>query len=590
MMFLMSALSKTLLFLVFFSTLMCLQFEKRTAHGEEIDKDWIKVEYFLDKKEYPSAERAIERYVRKHPEIRKAYIIGGRTARKFNLPEEGLRIIDMGLEKFPSDTTLLRMKAELEMERGNLFIAKIILFDLFQKIAFRQHEGLLSEINDQSSRYSDRQELPATEGPGGKSARTDSLLETRPTESYGIYRGYEFAGRIQAKEVNALIEKERKRAKAFLSEKKSRVNEFSPYPRSSVGMESPSERRSSENSSEMKKAREDEKVLEELALSIPPPSTYDQNTNFQQIIPPPSQTAKTYSLENDAYHLRLTNVDLLYSGGGSFESGIAVETPLQGGIVHFQAGTNEYLGSASAQGTALSSYTYAGVDGEGPDDIEYLLDAGNTNGGGLNDAGLYTHADVPIGPILIDAQGWYQLPWSSYGQALLLGGLHSGALMTTTWNVVKRLSLSGTYEFTYDTLHGSQTPFGYNHNSLVTLDWEFLDWPDLHLVAGYDSQGFAALVPDPGTLVPVLQSSDFWSAGLSTLDQIGHILVLNGQAGGIYGRFGNLNSMTGLQVDGGLSLQITPRFEFYGNLSYESMAASYIGPVTTMMYGINIWF
>jgi hypothetical protein len=295
-------------------------------------------------------------------------------------------------------------------------------------------------------------------------------------------------------------------------------------------------------------------------------------------------------LENESYHLRLNNVDTLYTGGASIESGIAAESPLIWDTVHFQVGTNEYLGSASGHGTAISSYSYAGVDGEGPDDVEYLFDAGNANGGGMNDSGLYSHLDISVGPVLIDAQGWYQLPWSSYGQALLLGGLHSGALVTATWNIIQKLSLSGTYEFTYDTLHGSQTPFGYNHNSVITLGWDFLNTSVLNLVASYDSQDFASLVPNPSLFVPVLQSSGFWSAGLSSLKQIGHSLVLNGQLGGIYGRFGILNSMAGYQADGGLSWQIAPRAEFYGNISYESMAASYVGPVTTMMYGINIWF
>lgn len=566
--------------------------ENPSALGEDMDKDWMKVESFVERKNYPAAERAIEGYVRKHPKSEAAYIEGGRIARKYNLPDMGLRIIGSGLENFPSDATLTRMKAELVMEQGDLFSAKIILSELSRKIAFRERKGLLSEIEDQTSDKSDRSESSPSKSTGKNSRERSSPSGNRTRGGAEPIKGYAPLDRaMRAKEVNALIEEERKRSESFLKKKESDLNGISPYPSVSGESEALPDGQSQNNpSAETEKVIEDEKVLGELALTIPPLSTFDQNSNFQQIILPPSQSPKAYTLENDSVHLRLTNVDLLYSGGASIESGIAAESPLIWDTVHFQTGTNEYLGSASGQGTTLSSYSYAGIDGEGPDEIQFLLDAGNSNGEARNDAGLYTHVDVPVGPFLIDAQGWYQLPWSSYGQALLLGGLHSGSLITTTWSIVRRLSLSGAYEFTYDTLYGSQTPFGYNHNTLFTLDWEFLKTPDLNLVAGYDTQGFAALVPNPSFLVPVLQSSAFWSGGLSTLNQIGNFLVLNGQLGGIYGKFGTLGPMAGLQADGGLALQITPRFEFYGNVSYESLAASYIGPVVTMMYGINVWF
>ena len=559
------------------------------AQSEDRDKDWIKVESAIHQKDYLTAEHDILKYVRKHPENKAAYIEGGRIARKYNLPHAGLLIVGRGLGRFPSDTTLLRIKAELMMEKGDLFLAKIILFNLSRKIAFREKKGLLSEIEDQASNKPIHRELSDANLQGEKTAGRNS--EGPITNNFGKNKGRGPVKRaVQAREVNALIEEERKKSRIYLLKKESHLNEISSYPNDSDEVSSASVNVSGPSSAEMEKVLEDDKVLKELALIIPPLSTFDQNTNFQQIILPPSLSSKDYSLENESYHLRLTNVDLLYTGGASIESGIAAESPLIWDAVHFQAGTNEYLGAASGQGTTISSYSYAGVDGEGPDDVQFLFDAGNTNGGGMNNAGLYSHMDIPVGPVLIDAQGWYQLPWSSYGQALLLGGLHSGALVTATWNIIQKLSLSGTYEFTYDTLHGSQTPFGYNHNSVITLGWDFLNTSILNLVASYDSQDFASLVSNPSLLVPVLQSSAFWSAGLSSLKQIGHSLVLNGQLGCIYGRFGTITSMAGYQADGGLAWQIAPRAEFYGNISYESMAASYVGPVTTMMYGINIWF
>jgi hypothetical protein len=564
------------------------------ARGKDVDNDWIKIKGLINQKKYSSAESAIDRYIQRHSENRAAYILGGRIARKYNLPEAGIQIVDKGIKKFHFDATLLRLKAELLMEKGELLQAKIILSELFRKLIFHKRERLLSAVNDQVSENHDQWKIFDNAPLDGKKTKMDSSDEQTTVSGHARKQGYEQNRReIQAREVNILIEEERKQSRSFLLKKESLMNGISSVPNPSGETTTPSVSQSAGISSletEIEKVQEDFNVLKELALSVPPLSTFDQNINFQQIIPPPDQVPEAYTLENNSYHLRLTNVDLFYTGGASIGLGVAIESPLIWDTVHFQTGTNEYLGSASGQGSALASYTYAGVDGGGPDGIQYLLDAGNVNGGGEDNVGLYSHVNIPFGPVLIDGQGWYQLPWSSYGQALLSGGLHSGTMLTATWNIIQRLSLSGEYEFTYDTLHGSQIPFGFNHNTMITMDWGFLKTPDLHLVAGYDSQNFASLVPYPSLLVPVLQSSSFWSANLSTLDPIGRYVVLNGQMGGIYGKFGTLGPMPGFQADGGLSMQITPRFELYGNISYESLAASYVGPVTTMMYGINIWF
>ncbi|EQD45028.1 hypothetical protein B1A_15004, partial [mine drainage metagenome] len=81
----------------------------------------------------------------------------------------------------------------------------------------------------------------------------------------------------------------------------------------------------------------------------------------------------------------------------------------------------------------------------------------------------------------------------------------------------------------------------------------------------------------------------FGFAGLSSLDQIGRYLVVNGQLGGVVGTFDTPGPLAGLQADIGASVQANEHLEFYANFSYESLAASYVGAVTTMMFGINIW-
>ncbi len=444
------------------------------------DSDWKTIQSTVRNHRYPLAELQIAQYIRNHPQNRDAYILGGRIARKIHKPSRGLSILDKGLQRFPSDPTLLRLKAELLMEQGDMIRSKKILANL--------------------------------------------------------------------------------------------------------------SRNKNESSSERMKIREDQKILNELALSMPPLITFDQNINFEEAIPPPFQSPEAYILENSAYHLRVSNIDISYPGGASIGTGVAIETPLIKDTVHFQAGTNLYVGAVSGQNSSVESYLYAGVDGQGPAGIQFLGDVGDVFAGGQINAGFYGHADIPVGPLRVDGQGWYQLPWSGYGEAILAGGLQSGGLLSATWTILSNFSLSGEYEYTYDTLQGTQTPFGINHNSMATLDWRFLKTPDLHLVAGYDTQSFTPFVPNPTLQVPVLLSSSFGFAGLSTLDQLGRYFVLNGQLGGVVGTFDTPGPLAGFQGDGGFSFQFNPHIELYANLSYESLAAAYIGAVTTTMFGVNIWF
>lgn len=455
-------------------------FAKEPSGSIREDSDWKTIQSTVGRHQYPLAEKQIAQYIRTHPKNRDAYILGGRIARKIHKPDRGLSILDKGLDRFHSDPTLLRLKAELLLEKGDMIRSKKILSQL--------------------------------------SGKKD---------------------------------------------------------------EAPSER---------KKVREDQKVLNELALSMPPLITFDQNINFQEAIPPPFQSPEAYILENSSYHLKVTNTDIAYTGGASIGTGVAIETPLIKDTVHFQTGTNLYVGAVSGQNSSVESYLYAGIDGQGPDGIQFLGDAGDVFAGGQINAGFYGHVDIPAGPLRVDGQAWYQLPWSGYGQAIVSGGLQSGGLVNATLSFTPKLSLSGEYEYTYDTLQGNQTPFGINHNTMFTFDWGFLKSPDLHLVAGYDTQTFTPFVPNPTLQVPVLLSSNFGFAGLSSLDQIGRYVVLNGQLGGVVGTFGTPGPVAGFQGDGGLSFQLNPHIELYANLSYESLAAAYIGAVTTTMFGVNIWF
>ena len=470
--------SPALLIFALFSLVLCVLFSRSTAWAQ--DSDWQNIQLSVKKKEYRRAERQISRYVLSHPDQRNAYLLGGRIARKIHHPDEGLSILEKGLGRYPSDPALLRLKAELLMERGDLTPAKSLLTRLSRKTT-----------------------LP---------------------------------------------------------------------------------------SDEKKKVREDLKTLNQLALSVPPLVTFDQNINFQEVIPPPFQSPDTYIKENSSYHLRVNSLYIAYSGASSIGLGAAIESPLIGDTLHFQAGTNEYIGTVSGQGSSIESYLYGGIDGHGPYGIEFLADGGEVFAGNEVNSGLYGHVDIPAGPLHVDLQGWYQLPWSGYGEAIVAGGLQSGFLFNATWSFTPKMSFSGEYEYTYDTLDGSRLPFGINHNGLFTFDWGFLNSPDLHLVAGYDTQAFSASVPSATLQVPVLPSSNFVFAGLSSLDQIGRYVVLNGQVGGVVGTFDTPGLLAGYQGDAGISFQITPRVELYANLSYESLAAAYIGAVTTTMTGINIWF
>jgi hypothetical protein len=444
------------------------------------DSEWQTIQSSVENRKYVNAEKQISQYIRSHPGKKEAYLLGGRIARRIHRPDSGLSIVDKGLRRYPSDPTLLRLKAELLMEQGDMAPAKRIL-----------------------TRLSSKKNLPT---------------------------------------------------------------------------------------SEKKKIREDLKTLNLLALSLPPLVTFDQNINFQEMIPPPFQSPDTYIMENSSYHLRVNTLYIAYSGAASIGIGVAIESPLIGDTLHFQVGTNEYIGTVAGEGSSVEGYLYGGVDGQGPHGIQFLADAGEVFSGNQIDSGFYGHVDLPAGSLRLDAQGWYQLPWSGYGEAIVAAGLQSGALMDATWSFTPKISLSGEYEYTYDTLQGNRLPFGINHNALITFDWEFLKTPDLHFITGYDTQAFAPSVANSTLQVPVLLSSNFAFAGFSSLDQIGHYVVLNGQLGGVVGTFDTPGLLAGYQGDGGISFQITPHFELYANLSYESLAESYIGAVTTMMSGINIWF
>ena len=459
---------------------LSLAFSDEPASLPPSDDDWKTIQSTVKKRQYPLALRQIGSYVRTHPRNREAYLLGGRIARKIHQPDEGLVLLDKGSGRFPGDPVLLRLTAELSLEKGEMIRSRKILSDL---------------------------------------ARRKDL--------------------------------------------------------------SPEER---------KKVREDQKALRELAMSMPPLVTFDQNINFQEVIPPPFQSPHTYELENQSTHLRVSNIDLSYSGGSSIGTSVAVETPLIRDTVHFQAGDNLYIGTATGESAAVESYLFAGADGQGPDGIQFLADAGDVFAGGQVNAGFYGHVDIPAGPLRFDAQAWYQLPWSGYGQAIIAGGLQSGGLLNATWSLTDNLSLSGEYEYTNDTVGGIRNPFGADHNTLFTVDWRFLKSPDLHVVAGYDSQTFTPFVANATTTVPVLLSSRYGFAGLSSLDQIGRYVVLNGQIGGVVGTFDTPGPLAGFQGDGGLSVQINPRIEFYGNVSYESLAAAYVGSVTTLMTGVHVWF
>ena len=469
------------LFITLFGFLFWDSLARASGQPDEpyVDHDWITINHNVSLKKFLLAEKQIGNYIKFHPKNYQAYTLGGRIARKIHRPGDGISILDKGLRQFPGDRTLLRLKAELLMEQGEMIRSRGIL---------------------------------------------DKLAKD-PTLS---------------REDRAKI-------------------------------------------------REDRKTLEVLSMSLPPLETFDQNINFQETVPPPLQSPSTYEIENSDYHVHVQNVDIGYSGGSTIGTGITVETPLIKDIVHFQVGTNIYVGSAAGQTSAPEDYFFAGVDGQGPGETDYLLDVGNVFAGNEINAGVYGHFDLPLGRVRIDGQGWYQLPWSGYGQALLNGALQSGGLLNGTLSLFPTLTLSGEYEYTYDTLGGSKTPFGLNHNTMFALDWDFLKKPDLHLIVGYDTQSFTPFIPNATSLVPVLLSSNFGFAGLSTLDQIGRFVVLNGQIGGVVGTFDSPGPLVGLQADGGVSVQAGPHLEFYGNVSYESLAAAYVGAVTTMMFGLNIW-
>lgn len=350
------------------------------------------------------------------------------------------------------------------------------------------------------------------------------------------------------------------------------------------------ERDPKETDDERLKVRQDRKALADQAFTVPPLTALDQNVNFEESIPPPFLSPRRYLLENNSYHLHITDSDIAYAGGASIGIGIDTESPLIKNAFHFQAGGYQFLGLAEGKKAGIESFLYEGVNGMGPEGIQYVLDVGNIFSGSLLNLGLYGRIDIPAGPFKVEGQVWSQLPWSGYGQAIIEAALQSGGLVNATWNFTSEFSVEAEYEYTYDSLQGTQIPFGTNHNTMVGIDWKFLDIPDFQFNAGFDTQTFTPEILDPTSYVPILQSSDFGFAGFSSFNPIGGSLILKGQAGAIVGTFDTPETMVGVQGDLGLSVQMTSRSEFYVNASYESLAADYIGSVVSVMLGFNFWF
>jgi hypothetical protein len=359
---------------------------------------------------------------------------------------------------------------------------------------------------------------------------------------------------------------------------------------SSEGILESLERDPKETDAERLKVRQDRKALADQAFTVPPLTALDQNINFEESIPPPFLSPRKYLLENNSYHLHITDSDIAYAGGASIGVGIDTESPLIKNAFHFQAGGYQFLGLAEGKKAGIESFLYEGVNGMGPEGIQYVLDVGNIFSGSLMNLGLYGRIDVPVGPLKVEGQVWYQLPWSGYGQAIIQGALQSGGLVNATWNLTSELSVVAEYEYTYDSLQGTQIPFGTNHNTMLGFNWKFLDIPDFRFDAGYDTQTFTPSLLNPTSYVPILQSSGFGFAGFSSLNPIGRSVILKGEAGAIVGAFDTPEIQEGIQGDIGLSVQMTSRSEFYANVSYQSLAEGYIGSVASFMIGINFWF
>ena len=102
-------------------------FAEESSGSAPSDHDWKTINNSIAKRKFSLAEQQIGNYIKFHPKRREAYTLGARIARKIHQPGKGIAILDKGISQYPEDKTLLRLKAELLMEQGNMSRSRTIL-------------------------------------------------------------------------------------------------------------------------------------------------------------------------------------------------------------------------------------------------------------------------------------------------------------------------------------------------------------------------------------------------------------------------------------------------------------------------------
>ena len=115
-------------------------FAEESSGSAPSDHDWKTINNSIAKRKFSLAEQQIGNYIKFHPKRREAYTLGARIARKIHQPGKGIAILDKGISQYPDDKTLLRLKAELLMEQGNMSRSRTILNRLSRDPTLSQKE------------------------------------------------------------------------------------------------------------------------------------------------------------------------------------------------------------------------------------------------------------------------------------------------------------------------------------------------------------------------------------------------------------------------------------------------------------------
>ena len=284
------------------------------------------------------------------------------------------------------------------------------------------------------------------------------------------------------------------------------------------------------------------------------------------------------------WSLRNQDFAVFYPGGAAYSVDTKLETPLWGGANYF-SGRTEYLGEGVKSGAGTNGYTYAGVHWSPAPGWQVLAEGGDTQLAGT--PGFYLRGTGSAGPVTVDLQGFDNMIWGDFGEAIARNGLQSGYMATISVAPFERLSFEAeSWLFDY-TLDGRMVPFGELHNTMGMFDLVLDTDPTLDFVGGYEDWTMNAATPATGALVPILARQQFFFGALVYQTRLQNRMNFNLQVGG----YDDIYSHTPSYEGGvGVSYRVSRAIELFANGDYFNQSVLYNGASMEAVWGFSLWF